>query len=136
MKRQQLCLQVTASAQSERLGTRARNLKRTQILREQGSIPLRRFFNLGGDLVPDLFTVKVAIVSQLFCALFDLLVSIKSVMCTAEIRVHHDSVLTRNPHDNLLNPTGRNLARGKLDKQVGAGIMTTKGMRLSIHMFI
>jgi hypothetical protein len=115
---------------------RARNLKRTQMLSEQRSTRLRRFFNLGGDLVPDLFTFNVAIVSQLFCALFDLLVSVKSVMCTAEIRVHHNSVLTRNPHDDLLDPTGRNLARGKLDKQVGAVIMTTKGISLSIHMFI
>ena len=87
--------------------TRARNLKRTQMLGKQGSILLRRFFNLGGDLVPDLFTFKIAVVSELFCALFDLLVSVESVMRAAEIRIHYNGILTRNPHDDPLTRQGR-----------------------------
>jgi hypothetical protein len=86
--------------------TRAWNLKRTPMLGEQGSILLGRFFNFDGDLVPNLFAFQIAIMSQLFCALSDLLVSIESVMRAAEIRIHYNGILTRNPHDNPLTRQG------------------------------
>jgi hypothetical protein len=114
----------------------ARDLKHTQMLGEQGSILLRRFFNLGGDLVPDLFPFNVAIMRQLFCALFDLLVSVKAVMRAAKIRIHYNSILTRNPHDNPLDPTGRSLAGTKFDRQGGGGNMTSTWLGLCFHMFI
>jgi hypothetical protein len=82
--------------------TRAWNLKQTPMLGEQGSILLRRFLNFDSDLVPNLFAFQIAIVAQLFCALSDLLVSIEAVMCAAEIRIHYNGILTRNPHDNPL----------------------------------
>jgi hypothetical protein len=68
--------------------TRAWNLKQTPMLGEQSSILLRRFFNFDSDLVPNLFAFQIAIVSKLFCALSDFLVSIESVMRAAEIRIH------------------------------------------------
>jgi hypothetical protein len=34
------------------------------------------------------------------------LVSIESVMCAAEIRIHYNGILTRNPHDNPLTRQG------------------------------
>jgi hypothetical protein len=86
--------------------TRAWNLKRTPMLGEQGSVLLRRFFNFDSDLVPNLFAFQIAIVSKLFCALSDLLVSIESVMRAAEIRIHYNRILTRNPHDNPLTRQG------------------------------
>ena len=86
--------------------TRAWNLKQTSMLGEQGSILLRRFLNFDSDLVPNLFAFQIAIVSQLFCALSDLLVSIESVMSAAEIRIHYNGILTRNPHDNPLTRQG------------------------------
>lgn len=82
--------------------TRAWNLKRTSMLSEQGSVLPRRFFNFDSDLVPNFFAFQIAIMSQLFCALSDLLVSIESVMGAAEIRIHYNGILTRNPHDNPL----------------------------------
>ena len=85
--------------------TRA-NLKRTPMLGEHGSILLRGLFNFDSDLVPDLLAFQIAIVSQLFCALSDLLVSIESVMRAAEIRIHYNGILTRNPHDNPLTWQG------------------------------
>ena len=86
--------------------TRTWNLKRTPMLGEQGSVLLGRFFNFNGDLVPDLFAFQIAIVSKLFCALSDFLVSIESVMRAAEIRIHYNGILTRNPHDNPLTRQG------------------------------
>jgi hypothetical protein len=76
------------------------------MLGEQGFLLLRRFFNFDSDLVPNLFAFQIAIVSQLFCALSDLLISIESVMCAAEIRIHYNGILTRNPHDNPLTRQG------------------------------
>src|SRR5262245_54932716 len=122
-------------ANPDRLMTRASNPKRPPMLSEQGCLLLRRFFNFDSDLVPNLFAFQIAIVSQLFCALSDLLVSIESVMCAAEIRIHYNGILTRNPHDNP-RPDRVSLAGAKLDKQVDAGIMASKHVRLSIHMFI
>ena len=85
--------------------TRA-NLKRTPMLGEHGSILLRGLFNFDSDLVPDLLAFQIAIVSQLFCALSDLLVSIEAVMCATKIRIHYNGILTRNPHDNPLTRQG------------------------------
>jgi hypothetical protein len=86
--------------------TRAWNLKRTPMLGEQGSTLLGRFFNFDSDLVPNLFPFQIAIVSKLFCALSDFLVSIESVVCAAKIRIHYNGILTRNPHDNPLTRQG------------------------------
>ena len=76
------------------------------MLSEPGPILLGRFFNFDSDLIPNLFAFQIAIVTQLFCALSDLLVSIESVMRAAEIRIHYNGILTRNPHDNPLTRQG------------------------------
>src|SRR5436190_10989440 len=67
-------------------------------LGKQSAARVGLFLNFCGNLAPDFFASQIAAPRKLFCALFDFLVRVETVMRPAKSRIHDNGIFMRRPH--------------------------------------